>query len=61
VGASTNFIFHAQIDGSFPVGTTIILQWTSIYESVNFVLFQDGTPGFQYLPSSGINIVLLKS
>jgi len=66
--AQANIIFpsnnngnHAQIDGSFTVGTTITLQWTSIWESVNLVLFQDGTPAFQYLPNSDMNIVLLQS
>jgi hypothetical protein len=66
VGASNNFVFpsnnngkHAEVDGSFPVGTTITLQRTSMYESVNLVLFQDGTPAFQYLANSGMNIVLL--
>jgi hypothetical protein len=66
-GTSNNFIFpsnqdfnHAHVDGSFPVGTTITLKWTSIWESVNLVIWQDGAPPFQYLPNSGMNIVLFQ-
>jgi hypothetical protein len=67
VGTSNSFIFpgnqdfnKANIDGSFPVGTAITLKWTSIWESVDLVLWQDGTPASQYLPNSGMNIVLFQ-
>jgi hypothetical protein len=59
-GATTNqFIFptpqdfnHANVDGSFPIGSTINVQWETIWETVTLVLWQDGPLPFQYLPNS---------
>ena len=44
---------HNHIDGTFPEGTTIQLIWETTWQSLALVLWEDGTPQFQYLPNSG--------
>jgi len=42
---------HKNIEGTYPVGTPIALKWTTNFTTIALVVWQDGTPDFQYLPN----------
>ncbi|KAF7914438.1 uncharacterized protein EAF01_000844 [Botrytis porri] len=41
-----------KYEGSFEIGTELTVQWQSIWKNTTLVLWQSGTPQFQYLPNS---------
>ncbi|THV46409.1 hypothetical protein BGAL_0388g00010 [Botrytis galanthina] len=41
-----------KYEGSFEIGTELTVQWESIWKNTTLVLWQSGTPQFQYLPNS---------
>ncbi|KAF7945267.1 hypothetical protein EAE96_010045 [Botrytis aclada] len=41
-----------KYEGSFEIGTELTVQWVSIWKNTTLVLWQSGTPQFQYLPNS---------
>jgi hypothetical protein len=43
---------HSHIYGTYPVGSTIHLEWETIWETVTLVIWQDGPQTFQYLPNA---------
>lgn len=55
-----NFIFPnnqtnpPKYEGSFEIGTELTVQWQSIWKNNTLVLWQSGTPQFQYLPNSSM-------
>ncbi|CCD47242.1 hypothetical protein BofuT4_P004010.1 [Botrytis cinerea T4] len=61
-----NFIFPnnqtnpPKYEGSFEIGTELTVQWQSIWKNNTLVLWQSGTPQFQYLPNSSFTQFIWK-
>jgi hypothetical protein len=59
-GATTNQFINPgpqnfnlqQVDGTYPIGSAINIQWETIYNTVTLVIWQNGPLTFQYLPNS---------
>lgn len=58
VSPSPNDGDHTHIEGTFAEGSLIRLQWETTWTTLALVLWQDGTPQFQYLPNSGTPLLL---
>ncbi len=59
VGTENSFKFptdhdgdHSHVEGTYPFGTTMTLEWTTIWDTIALTIYQDGDPQLQYLPNS---------
>lgn len=52
ISPSPNDGDHTHIEGTFAEGSLIKLVWETTWQTLALVLWQDGTPQFQYLPNS---------